>query len=325
VPHYIAIDGLLLDTHRLALALAVLAAIELMRFLARVFSVPPHAVERIGMLVMLCGAIAARATFAATHWAAYRDAPWTVLYFWRGGYNAPAGVLVATAVAAIVLGILHVRRAGAYALPVVLGLVGPAALLAAFLSYPIASQGGPRLALGDTAPALHMEDLHGNPVSLGSYRGHPVVLNVWATWCTPCREEIPILARAFSDHRAQGLRVIGADRGEPRGRIVAFRASTRMPYPTWIDPETSHAQTAPSAKLLDLIGAPGLPATLFIDADGTVRAIHVGQLHRDSLIRGLERILPDVKATASPTRQPGTAAQPIGQGGSSNSAANDSY
>lgn len=299
MPDYIAIDGMFLDVYRLALAAAVLGAFGLMRLLARPFDVPRRNVERIGMLVILSGAIAARAAFAAAHWRAYRDAPWSVLYFWRDGYNAPIGVLVAVAVAVIVLGTLHVRRAGAYAPPVVLGLAGPAALLAVFLTVPMVANGGPHLVRGDPAPTLHMVDLDGAPVSLADDSGHPVILNIWATWCAPCRQEIPMLARAFDAHRGQGLRVIGADRGESRSRIASFRASTAMPYPAWMDPGASPGRPAPSARLLDLIGAPGLPATLFIDPNGTVRGIHIGQLHPGSLARGLARILPRDRATAS--------------------------
>jgi len=298
MPPAISIGGIMVDTQRLALALAVVAAIGLMRVLARRFSVSPQRVERIGLALLILAAAGARLGFAALHWPVFREAPWSILYFWQGGYSAPTGVLIATVAAALGLAIQVMRRERQYMAPVLLGLVGPFAVLATVELAPASLlSSSDTLIAGEAAPTLRMKTLDEATADLSDLRGHPVVVNVWATWCGPCRSEIPLLNDVYRAHRADGLRIVGINRGERRPRIRKFLDSVPIDYDVWVDPDPA-TSTAPSARLLDQARSPGLPTTFFIDRDGIVRRIKVGELHRGILRAGLEEIISDDQAVA---------------------------
>ncbi len=123
---------------------------------------------------------------------------------------------------------------------------------------------------GDTAPPLSLHALGGGPVSLTAEAGHPVVLNFWATWCTPCRAELPRLERAASDD--PGLRVLAIDEGEAASDVAAFlRGIPGAPgtMRVLLDPDRAAGR---NYQVL------GLPVTVFVDAGGTVRAVHIGEI-----------------------------------------------
>jgi len=118
--------------------------------------------------------------------------------------------------------------------------------------------------IGRPAPAYHAVSLAGDSVSLATYRGKVVLLNVWATWCGPCRKEIPELRAIDSRFRGQGLQLIGvtvdADGMQPQ--IADFVKEFQMTYVIWHDPGERV-----SAQFLIL----GLPATYLIDRNGILR------------------------------------------------------
>ena len=115
--------------------------------------------------------------------------------------------------------------------------------------------------VGAVAPRLDSRTLDGNPVSLDSLRGAPVLLNVWATWCHPCRAEIPVLQALHRKHAPHGLRVIGVTidddgRGE---EIRRFAAEFGMTYDVWHDPDQ---RVMPGFSVI------GVPTTFLIGRDG---------------------------------------------------------
>jgi peroxiredoxin len=126
--------------------------------------------------------------------------------------------------------------------------------------------------VGQPAPALKLPDLSGTTHDLADYRGHPVVLNFWASWCLPCREEMPALDRAQQRHGAGGVTVIGVAMDQP-APVRAFLAAHPVSYPIVLG-QLSHPS---SAYRFGDVGDV-LPYSVLIGADGRVVAQHAGPL-----------------------------------------------
>lgn len=188
--------------------------------------------------------------------------------------------------------VLDVRRAGRHMAPVLLGLAGPFAVFMAIeLSAAVVPTAPGSVTRGSAAPQLRMSTLSGAAVSLSELRGQPVIVNVWATWCPPCRREIPLLNETCRRHADDGLRIVGVNRGERPGRIEDFAGTVPIDYDVWVDPRSPASGTAPSARLLKRVRSPGLPTTLFIETQGTVCQVTIGELRRGTIEAGLQRIL----------------------------------
>jgi len=123
---------------------------------------------------------------------------------------------------------------------------------------------GAALARGETPPVpnLTLPAFDGPPVSLAAFRGHPVILNFWASWCIPCRDEAPLLQGTWEEFRSQGLIVLGIDTRDLEGPARKFMKEFRITYPNTRDPDGTVAQ---------LFGTTGVPETFFIDRDGRIR------------------------------------------------------
>jgi len=152
---------------------------------------------------------------------------------------------------------------------------------------PSASPGGSPVIIGSPligkpAPALAGSTLDGAAFDLAAQRGKPVLVNFWASWCGPCREEFPLLEDAAARHASEGLVVVGAlykDDPEPARAFVAEAGAT---WPTVDDPDRAIGS---AWKVL----AP--PQTFFIDRQGIIREVQVGQV-RDAA--ELDRLLASI-------------------------------
>jgi len=136
--------------------------------------------------------------------------------------------------------------------------------------------------IGKPAPALAATTLDGATFDLAAQRGKPVLVNFWASWCGPCREEFPLLEDAAARHAAEGLVVVGSlykDDPEPARAFVAEQGAT---WPTVTDPDRAIGQ---AWKVL----AP--PQTFFVDREGVIREVQVGQI-RDA--EELDRLLASI-------------------------------
>ena len=135
---------------------------------------------------------------------------------------------------------------------------------------------------GDAAPAFTLPNLQEGKgaVSLASYRGTPVLVNFWATWCTPCVQEMPMLEAA---HQRFGSKVqfIGIDRQDYRPDALAFVQRTHVTYPSASDPD---------ATLDGSYRLRGMPTSVFIDARGRVVQRVTGPLTRAQLDDGLKAL-----------------------------------
>lgn len=152
-----------------------------------------------------------------------------------------------------------------------------------------ASSGGDapgQVAIGAPAPAYRATSLDGDSISLAARRGRVVLLNVWATWCHPCRAEIPELQALHERYQARGLELVGVsvDAGGSDEAIRSFMQEFRMTYPVWRDPDERV-----SAQFLVI----GVPATFLIDRTGVLRWRKTGPVEPNdtSLASAIERAL----------------------------------
>ena len=145
---------------------------------------------------------------------------------------------------------------------VLLGLVVAGALLA------IALLGRAGLSSGPPAPAMNfdvtLEDMNGGRVDLATLKGQPLIVNLWATWCGPCRVETPELVKFAEKYRDRGLRVIGISTDDTPEAIRAFAAEFGVTYPMLVGLKQD--------AFLQSVGYQGtLPLTLLVGKDGTIR------------------------------------------------------
>lgn len=120
---------------------------------------------------------------------------------------------------------------------------------------------GPSALAGRPAPSFPIVDTSDRPTDLREYRGHIVVMNLWATWCPPCRAEMPDLERLYQLKRRAGLVVLGFDQGEAPARAAAFARSLGVSYPILVDEQQQYGR---------VYAALGLPTTILVDREGTV-------------------------------------------------------
>lgn len=136
--------------------------------------------------------------------------------------------------------------------------------------------------IGRPAPAFALTGIDGQPVRLADFRGRPVLLNFWASWCLECRIEMPTLNQAHGDWGSRGLALIGINYGEDRSRAAAYAREMDIRFPLALDPQRAAARA---------YGVLGPPTSFFIDRDGIVREIGVGLLNRENLAVALSKII----------------------------------
>lgn len=288
MPSVISFAGLLISTERLGFALAVITAFALTRWFTRGETATRIHLEKLGEGLLLVMLLSARLGFVTLNWAAYRDAPWSVLFLWQSGYDARFGAVGALVFFAVFWAISNHqgqvwRLMGAF--------LGPmSAFLAFSMAFPYFQQNG-ELRYGDRMPSLSMRSLDDQPVALKSYAGRPLIVNIWATWCLPCREETPLLNHAASQYAQDHLNIIGVNLAESAASVQRFKKRVPVDYPVWVDPATGGSDKSPSMSLFKLVGQVAVPTTLFIGCKGIVRHITVGKLSAGTLHREVSKIL----------------------------------
>jgi cytochrome c biogenesis protein CcmG, thiol:disulfide interchange protein DsbE len=137
-------------------------------------------------------------------------------------------------------------------------------------------------AIGYPAPDFTLATSGGEEFTLSSLRGTPVVLNFWATWCPPCRAELPEL-KAASEHYAGQVAVIGVNQAEPAATVARSASELGLSFPIPLDQ---------SGRVSRRYGVRSLPTTFFIDRDGIIRQIQNGPLTEAVLAQLLRSIYP---------------------------------
>ncbi len=122
---------------------------------------------------------------------------------------------------------------------------------------------------GKTAPDIELKNLDGETVTLRSFRGRPIMLNFWATWCGPCRIEIPVFEEVYNDPEwaGHGLEILAIDVQESTSQVRQFMEVYTMSFPVFLD------SRAMAARIYNIAA---FPTTFFIDKDGIIREIRIG-------------------------------------------------
>jgi cytochrome c biogenesis protein CcmG, thiol:disulfide interchange protein DsbE len=120
------------------------------------------------------------------------------------------------------------------------------------------------------SPELTLTDLEGITRSLSDYEGQVVLVNLWATWCPPCKAEMPTLQAYHDKYTEKGFTVIAINDGDPTSDVVQFVKEYQLTFPVWLDP--TYIATEDAFKTMNL------PSSFVIDRSGTVRLYWVGEI-----------------------------------------------
>ena len=130
------------------------------------------------------------------------------------------------------------------------------------------------LAVNFPAPDLALENLDGKTESLADYETNVVLVNNWATWCPPCKAEMPVLEAYYEDHASKGFMIIAVEAGDSRDTVSEFAQNYGLQFRIWLDP---------NGASLKAFGNGNLPNSYISDRGGTVRYAWTGELDRATL------------------------------------------
>lgn len=243
-----------------------LARIFLIAGLVTVFLAARAPAARLGVdlqrplwLALLAGLAAARLGYVATHLADFSAQPLQILYFWQDGYLPWLGVAAGAAAA------WGLARLGRYPAPSLLGPLLAGVLVWGGLTWVV---NGLADAMEQPLPDVALESVAGDSVRLKDFSGRPVVVNLWATWCPPCRREMPVLAAAQRSRSAAHFVFI--NQGEGAKAVQGYLAGEGL--------ELKNVLLDPAGRIAQQFGSRGMPTTLFFDARGQLADYHLGEL-----------------------------------------------
>lgn len=154
-------------------------------------------------------------------------------------------------------------------------------MLGLFLwAKPLLSQGG---LLGKPAPSFTVTALDGKTISLESFKGKVVILNFWATWCPPCRSEIPEFVQFYRDYEKKGVMIIGIGVNDSDAALQEFSKTNRINYPVANDKGNRVSSSYGGIR--------SIPTTFVIDRKGIIRDMRVGGIDRQELLKITEPCL----------------------------------
>jgi len=138
--------------------------------------------------------------------------------------------------------------------------------------------------VGNLAPDFQLQSLDGQTVSLGNLLGKPVLINFWATWCPPCRSEMPYIQKIYEEWSDQGLEVLAINIGESSSKAEEFMQSYNLSFTVLLDTKQDVAQK---------YNITGIPTTFFIDKDGIIKDKVIGAFQNKAQIENrLSEIMP---------------------------------
>lgn len=227
--------------------------------------------------MLLVGLVAARLAFVWQWREQYFALPLSILDIRDGGWEPTAGVVVA-----LLFGLQRARRKAGLRKPVLAAAftTGMVLLLGGVVSLLIASSAVP-------LPALTLSSMEGRPVPLASFVGKPIVVNLWATWCPPCRREMPVLQQAQAAN--PDVHFVFVNQGEQAPTIATFLDRQGLAL--------SNVLVDPQRRTGAALNHRALPTTLFFDATGKLADTRIGELSQATISQRLASL----RAASPPT------------------------
>lgn len=212
---------------------------------------------------LLAGLVTARVAHVIENWSAFQGNWGRIIAFWQGGFSFGWGLAGA---ATILLVLTRLSRAGG----VLLALMAACSALAFVL-----------LRLTTPAPVplpegIELTSLDGTSVRLEDYRGQPVVINLWASWCGPCRREMPMMMEVA---KTSSTPVLFLNQGESSGTVRAYLEAEGL--------SDKNVVLDPFKQVGMALTQRAMPTTLFVDATGMVKTTHVGEISQAILVAGI--------------------------------------
>ena len=223
--------------------------------------------ESVLFSLFLLGMLTARISFVLMYWSYYRNDPLQMVDLRDGGFLAWPGVV------ALILGaLLYGWRRPALRKPLSAGVI------TGLLFWSMTSLSLSVYEKGTRLPDITLRNANGDVVQLVDYQGGPLVINLWATWCPPCRREMPVLQNA--QHQHQNVTFLFVNQGESMQSVSTFLETQGL--------NLSNVLFDSGGQLAQKVGSMALPTTLFYSADGRLLGSHLGELSKASLARAME-------------------------------------
>lgn len=219
--------------------------------------------------MLFFGALVARAAFVMQYVQQYADHPWQIIDIRDGGFLLLPGLI-----AAIAVGIYKAWRQAPLRLPLAIGVCIGLIVWGASVSVLSALQSSQQI------PDISVRDIDGNPIALQDLAGKPLVINLWATWCPPCRREMPVLAAAQQAN--PDIRFVFVNQGEGQALVDKFLTQQQL--------SLRNNLLDTGGRLGQAVGSLSLPTTLFYSTDGLLKNNHLGELSHASLKHALRHI-----------------------------------
>jgi cytochrome c biogenesis protein CcmG/thiol:disulfide interchange protein DsbE len=137
-------------------------------------------------------------------------------------------------------------------------------------------------ARADPAPAFVLPTVTGDALALADYRGQVVLVNFWATWCPPCRAELPDLVSYYHDHADRGFALVGVNEQETAAQVADYLAQNRLDFPVALDMD---------GRVMQQYGVTGMPSTFLINHEGQIVRMWTGMITRATLESAITPLL----------------------------------
>lgn len=236
--------------------------------------------ESVLFSLFLLGMLVARVSFVLMYWSDYSRDPLQMVDLRDGGFLAWPGVI------ALVLGaLLYGWRRPALRKPLSAGVI------TGLVFWGLSSVSMSLYDKGAQLPDITLRNANGDVVQLADYKGGPLVINLWATWCPPCRREMPVLERA--QHQRPDVTFLFVNQAESMQSVSTFLATQGLTL--------DNVLFDASGRLGQAVGSMALPTTLFYQADGRLINSHLGELSQASLARAMEPLDTAPAITRTPT------------------------